>query len=266
MLHHGSQRDGQDGDDGRHNQAPVGVFEHGDGGIFHLEREADPGSLFHAGEVAQAEAGRDQIGTQHTQQDGDDSDHTLSPDVDDNDDGDGQQGNPPVAGAVVDGRAGQRKADRDDDGARHDGREETHDLRGTEGGEQTGQHKVHQAGAEYADAGIRKGLLQRKTACLTNLHNGRITTQEGKGGAQKGRHFQFGTHVENQGTQTCEQQGGRHGKAGDDRHQNGGPEHGEHVLEAQGEHFTAPQGSGVVNSLHFFGHIADYLLILFPTR
>ena len=125
-------------------------------GIFPLEGKAHPGSVLDGSEVTKAEAGSYQIGAQHAQEDGDNLDHLLTPDVADDDDHNGQDGDPPVLVAVADGAAGERKADGDDDGTRHDGREETHHLPGAVSGEQTRQDEINYACREYSDAGIRQ--------------------------------------------------------------------------------------------------------------
>lgn len=58
----------------------------------------------------------------------------------------------------------------------------------------------------------------------------------------------FGNEVEQQGAQTCAQQGGGNAQAGEQRHQHRCAEHGKHVLHAQNEHAACAQLARVVNA------------------
>ena len=202
MLDHGGQRQGDNGDHGADQQAGVAVADEGEHGAFHFNGRADPSSLFHQGEVHVAGNSGHHIGGDNTQQDGDDLDHTLAPDVADDDHNDGHQSDGPVLGAVVQGTGGQGQTDADDDGAGDDGREEPHDLLCAEGTEEGGQDDVQQTSDGDAGAGVGQQLR------LTLGGDGLIASQEGKGGAQKGRHPEFGAHMEEQGADAGKEQSG----------------------------------------------------------
>jgi len=63
--------------------------------------------------------------------------------------------------------------------------------------------------------------------------------------------------VEQQGAQTCAQQGGGNAQAGEQRHQHRCAEHGKHVLHAQNEHAACAQLARVVNAfgvIDLFAH------------
>ena len=110
-------------------------------------------------------------------------------------------------------------------------------------------------GREYSDAGIGKRFRGAEPLGLSHGDDGCIAAQEGKGRTQECRDLHLGKEMEKDGAQTCEKQGGAHGKAGNDRDQHRGSEHGEHVLEAQGEHFARSKGTGIIDSLLLFGHV-----------
>ena len=129
VLHHGG-----DGD-GRHDQ-DRGHIELGQDELLQTHEV----SAGHLGEVHLAGDQRHDVRAHHAQQNGDDLDHALTPDVGDDDDGDSHQSQPPAGGGVGHGGAGQVQTDEDDDGSGHDGREVAHDLLGTHQLEQQGQH------------------------------------------------------------------------------------------------------------------------------
>ena len=197
MLHHGCQGNGDDGNDGAHDKAPVGILEHMESRILPAERHTHPGGFLHGGKVAQAKTGRHDVRAQHTQEDGDNLNHAFAPDVANNDNHNGQQGNPPVAVAVLDGAAAQRKTNRDDDGSRDDGREEAHHLLGAECRDEPGQHKIKNACRENSDAGIRKGFRGSESLLGSQGDNGCVATEESEGRTQEGRHPHFGEKVKN---------------------------------------------------------------------
>ncbi len=93
--------------------------------------------------------------------------------------------------------------------------------------------------------------------------DGCVTAQESKGRAEECRDPHLGEKVENQGAETCEEQGGGHRKSGDDRDQDRGSEHGEHVLETEGEHLAAAEGAGVIDGLLLFCHYSEVLGLSF---
>ena len=192
--------------------------------------------------VYDAQDRREQVGTYHAQQDGDDLDHAPAPDIADNNDGNGDQGDRPVAGAAADGRYGQVQADGNDDRSGHDRREELHDLTGTEGPEQKGQDQIDQAGYRYAEAGIGKQLF------LSVRRDGEIACQKGEGGTQKCRYLPFGQQVEKQCSETGEQQGRRYTQSGQQGHKYCRAEHGEHMLQSQDQDASRAQLFRVIDA------------------
>ena len=134
VFHHGSDGDGGHDEDG-------GDVKLGDDELL----QAHKVGLTNLGEVHLTEDQRNHIADHHTQQDRDDLDHALAPDVGHDDDHDGHQCQPPVRRGTGDGGAGQVQADQDDDRAGDDGREEAHDLLGAHQLEQQRQHQIQQA-------------------------------------------------------------------------------------------------------------------------
>ena len=133
VLHHG-----RDGDRG-HDQ-DGGDVEFGDDELL----ETKEACFTHTGEVDLTGDDCDDVGADDAEQDGDDLDHALAPDVGDHDDGHSDEGEPPAGGGVIDGGAGEVQADHDDHRARDDGREVTHDLLRAEQFEQECEHKVEE--------------------------------------------------------------------------------------------------------------------------
>ena len=103
--------------------------------------------------------------------------------------------------------------------------------------------------AEDSDAGVGKGLGGGKTLGFTHRDDGGIPAEESEGRAEERRDPHLGQEVEQEGAETCEKQGGRHGETGDDRDQDRGSEHGEHVLETEGKHLPGTEGPGIVDGL-----------------
>ena len=254
VLDHRGERDRQDGDDRGDHQAPVGVLEHGEGRIVPAERQADPGGFLHLREIHLAEAGSDDVGAEHTEQDRHDLDHALAPDVADHDDQHGHDGDPPVLAAVLDGGAGQGQTDRDDDRTRDDGREKTEHPLGAESGEQAGEHEVHQRREEHADAGVGQRSREVKSLLGTHLRDGGISAEERERGTQESRDLELREYMEKQGSDTCEEQGRGDGETGDHRYEDSGPEHREEMLEAEDGHLARAKGPGIVNCLLYFSH------------
>ena len=251
MLHHGGDSDGSHDEDG-------GDIKLGDDELL----ETHNVGLAHGGEVHLTGDQSHHIADHHTQQDGDDLDHALAPDVGHDDDRDGHQCQPPVGGGVADGGAGQVQADQDDDRAGDDGREEAHDLLGAHQLEQQGQHQIQQARDHHAAQRVGQLFLTGHAGELADVQRGDCleAAQEGEGGTQEGGHLKLGAQVEQQRAETCEQQRGLDGQgqavgADQNGHQNGGAKHGEQVLQAQQQHTGDAQLSGVVD-----GHVAQFFL------
>ena len=119
-----------------------------------------------------------------------------------------------------------------------------------------GQHHVQQAGHHNAAAGVLELFRGVHVGVLAGvqLGHGLKAAQEGEGGAQEGGHLHLGAHVEEQGAEAGEEQGGLDGQGqavglDQDGHQHRGAEHGEHVLQAQDQHLGQAQHPGVPDGL-----------------
>ena len=232
MLHHGGDGDGRHDKDGGH-------VELGDDKLL----QAHKVGAGHLGEVHLTGDQRHDVRAYHAQQDGDDLDHALAPDVGHDDDGDGHQGQPPAGGGVVDRGAGEVQTDE-------------HDLLGTHQLEQQGQHQIQQTRDHHAAQGVGQLLLTGHGGELAAIQIGyRLeAAQEGEGGAQEGGHLKLGADVEQQGADTGEQQGGLDGQGqAVARHQDGyqyrGTEHGKQVLQSQQQHPGHAQLPGVIDGV-----------------
>ena len=226
--------------------------------------------LHHAlciGQLRAAGAGddRDDVGADDAEQDGDDLDHALAPDVGDHDDGHSDEGEPPAGGGVIDGGAGEVQADHDDHRARDDGREVTHDLFRAEHLEEEREHEVEET-CDH-DAAERVGELRFGIETFVGGHrrDRGEAAEVGERGAEERGDLELGAHVEQQRAETGEQQrrldGERQAVALDqngDEHRRA--EHGEHVLQAQDQHSGGAQLSGVVD-----GFVSEFFLhVIFP--
>ena len=251
MLHHGSQCDGDDGEQSADElrAAVDGEQTHG----LLVQGDAEPGRV---GDLLEVHGTSDQshrVGHQHTDQDGQDLDHALTPDVADNDHAQRHKGQQPVGLAVGDGRRCQDQADGDDDGAGDHRREELHDAADAKGGDEQAGHQIHQAGESNGGTGVRQHLgvgHGQVAVCISQhgSHDGKAA-QVSKGGAQESRHLLFGDQVEQQRAQTSAQQRGGNAQAGEQRHQHRGAKHSKHVLHTQDQHPSGAQLSSVVYAL-----------------
>ena len=241
VLHHGSDGDGGHDQHGGH-------VELGENELL----EADEVGLTHGGEVDEglhnavgigqlgaAESGnhRHNVAANHTQQDGDDLHHALTPNVGHHDDSHGHQGQPPAGGGVFDGGAGEVQADHDDHGAGDDGGEVPHDGLGAQHLKEQSQHQIQETGDD--DAAQSVGQLQFRGQTVIGGHGGHggEAAQVGEGGAQESGDLELGAHMEQQGAQTGHQQGGldAQGQAvalNQNGYQHGGAKHGEQMLQA----------------------------------
>ena len=245
VLHHGG-----DGD-GRHDQ-DRGHIELGQDELLQTHEV----SAGHLGEVHLAGDQRHDVRAHHAQQNGDDLDHALTPDVGDDDDGDSHQSQPPAGGGIGHGGAGQVQTDEDDDGSGHDGREVAHDLLGTHQLEQQGQHEVQKTRDDHAAQRVGQLLLAGHGGELAGVQTSyRLeAAQEGEGGAQEGGYLKLGADVEQQRADTGEQQGCLDGQGQavarhQDGHQHRSAKHGEQVLQTQQEHPGYAQLPGVVDGV-----------------
>ena len=250
MLHHGRQRDGQDGEEGADELRAAVDGEQAHGAL--MQRDAEPIGGGNGLEVHRTGHEGHRIGHQNADQDGQDLDHALAPDVADDDRAQRHKGQQPVGLAVGDGGGGKDQADGDDDGARDHRREELHDAADAEGGDQQTDHQIQHAGESHARTGVGQHL---------GVDHGQVAVSVCQHGGHDG--------VEQQGAQTCAQQGGGNAQAGEQRHQNGGTEHGEHVLHAEDQHPARAQLARVVNALgvvDFFTHENESSLRFCPKK
>ena len=189
VLDHGGERQGHDGDGGGNEHGGVQVVpgKEAEDRVAPLEGKTQPSGFLHGGEVHIAGDGGHQVRGHHAQEDGDDLNHALAEDVGHHDHQDGNQGDPPVALAVVDGRGAQGEADADDDGAGDNGREEAHDLLDAEDLEERRQDHVEKTRQRHAEAGVRQKLQVGDGGLSGGVGehggNGRVAADEGEGRA-----------------------------------------------------------------------------------
>ena len=230
VLDHGSQAQRDDGDGGSQQLVRVDVAggKEAEDGLLHLDGQGEPlgfGDVLNKvvtdGRVSDD---RDDVGTDNAEEDRDDLDHALAPDVGGDDDSDSNNGDPPVASAVIDGGGGQGQADGDDDGAGDDGREEAHDLLRAEELEEERQNQIYKTRHGDAEAGVG----QRDV--LSGSGDQAVSTQECEGGAEECGNLPSGDQVEQQRAETGKEQGGGYVQSGDCGNQNRCTEHCEQVL------------------------------------
>ena len=278
MLHHGGNGDGSHDKDG--GQVKLGddkglnahqLSTHHTGVVD--EGDDVAGGVQGGGPQGVGDKGH-HIGPHHAQQDGDDLDHALAPDIGHHDDGHGHDGQPPAGGGVGHGGGGQVQADEDDDGAGDHGGQEAHDLLHTHQLDDTGQNHIQQAGHHNTAQGVLELFGGGHVGVLASgqFTDGLEAAQEGEGGAQEGGHLQLGTQVEKQGADTGKKQGGLNGQgqavgvAHQHGHQHGGPEHGEHVLQAQNQHLGPAQDTGVLNGRLMVVHVILSFSLMFSQK
>ena len=121
-----------------------------------MDRKTNPSGFLDSREVHKPAASRYEIGTEHSEKNRDDANHTPSPNVADNDDDDCKKCYPPVALTVADCRAGEDEADADDYRACHHRREESHHFLCSESGDEPGEDEIQKTCTGDADAGIRQ--------------------------------------------------------------------------------------------------------------
>ena len=184
------------------------------------------------------------VADHHAQQDGDDLQHALTPDVGNDHHNDGHQCQPPAGHNVRNGRAGKVEADHDDHGAGDDGGEEAHDLLGTQHLEKEGQHQIQKTCDHHAAQCVGQLRLRIHALIGGQGRHGGEAAQVGEGGAQEHGALEAGEELVDQSADTGAQQSGGgahggsalgHGAAGvddDGNHQSGGHD-GEHLLQCE---------------------------------
>ena len=208
VLHHGSQCDGDDGEQ-RTDELRAAVNGKQTHSLL-VQGDAQPSGF---GDLLEVHCAGDQchsVGDQHTNENGQDLDHTLAPNVAHDDSAQRHKGQQPVGLAVGDGRGSQDQTDRDDDGAGDHRGEEPHDAADAEGGDQQAGHQVHQAGEGNVGAGVGQHLgvdhgQVAVSVCQHGGHDGEAA-QIGKGRAEEGRYFKLCNAVEQKCSQTCHKQ------------------------------------------------------------
>ena len=250
MFHHGSQRDRHNGEHGADERfaAVHGKQTHG----ILVQGQTDPGGSADGLKVNRAGNKCHSIGNQNTDQDGQNLDHALAPDVADDNGGQCHNGQQPVALAVADGAGGQNQADGNDDGAGDNRGEELHHLADAERGNQRAEQHIHKAGQCHSRAGVGQVL-----GVLTVVgHNGKAA-QIGKAGAKECRNLALAQEVEQQRAQTGAQQGGADAQTGQQGNEHSCAEHCKHVLRTQNEQLGCAELLGIIDALrviHFFCH------------
>ena len=265
MLHH--RGDGNRGHDEDGGDVELGQ-DKGVVGLGVEERQSEPGGFLDGGEVNQlsAEGGCQQghqIASGNSEENRDDFDHALAPDVADNDDCDGNQGKRPAGGGVGHGGRSQSQTDEDDDRSGYDRREESHYLLDADELDDQGQDQVEKTGNHDAAAGVLELFSGSHVFELAGaeLGYGGITAEEGERGSEEGRNLELGQQVEQQGSETGHKQSGLHRERqavaiNEQRNQYCRAEHGEEVLKTQDEHFGRAQRPGVADRFlsFLFGH------------
>ena len=245
MLHHGGQCDGGHYQNG--GQVKLAQLEgrqtHPSGGSY--LGKVQNGAAVGIGDTAEMQHQRHGIGNDHTHQNGDDLEHALAPDAEDNDGAQSNKCQQPVAGGVGHGRGGQRQTDADDDGAGDHRRQEPHHAANANYLNDQCQGQIQHAGHYDTAAGVGQLFAHRHVGKNAGVQLGYRfkATQKCKGGAQKCGDLQLGAQMEKQRAQTGADQGDLNGKAFalkivvyQNGHQNGGAKHCKHMLQAQQQH------------------------------
>ena len=180
MLHHCRERDGHDSHDAREKKPRVEIAagENREYRVLIADREAYPGSCRYLTEIDQSCHCRAEIGADDAEQDRDDLDHSLAPDIADHNDNDRDKGYPPAGLDIIDRRRSKVKSDRDNDGTGNYRREVLHYLAGAVRFEERGENKVKQACACNAEAGVGQKFAGR--AVRSKRSDSRVTAKKCK--------------------------------------------------------------------------------------
>ena len=271
VLHHGGDGDGGHDEDG-------GDVELGDDELLQADqvRLADGGEvderLHHAVRVRQLRTAgggdeRDEVAADYAEEDGDDLDHALAPDVGDDDDRHGDEREPPAGRGVVDRGAGEVQTDHDDHGAGDDGREVAHDLLRAEHFEQQREHEVEKTRDHDAAECVGELFIAAHTGVFAGvqLGDGLEAAEVGERGAEERGDLHLGADVEEERAEAGEEQSGLDGKRQavalhEDGDEHRRAKHGEHVLQAQHQHSGGAQLAGVID-----GFVSEFFLhVIFP--
>ena len=263
VLHHRGDGDGRHDEDG-------GDVELRDGDGL----EADDACLMHGGEIHLTGDEGDNVADHDAEEDGDDLDHALAPDVGGDDDRDGDQREPPVGAGVADGAAREVEADHDDHGAGDDGREVAHDLPSAEHLKEQRQHEVQQARDHDAAEGVGELVVGRhgRVFAGVEVRDRGEAAEVSEGRAEEGGDLHLGADVEQQRAETRHQQRGLDAQRQavalhEDGDEHRRAEHGEQMLQAEHQHAGHAELAGVIDSFltEFLFHVfnspsLEYLL------
>ena len=205
--------------------------------------QANPGSGCDARKIDLAQRSRNGIAHHDAQQNRHNLDHAATPNIADDDYGDGNHGNEPVGLAVGNSGACQDQTDRNDDGASHHRREEAHDALGTKRTEERREHRIEQAGAGNAQTSVGQKLG------LAVGRNRGIASDKGKRRAQEGRYLTARQEVEQERAQAGKQKRRRYRETGEHGHQYRGAKHGKQMLQTEQEHARAAKRRCIVDGI-----------------
>ena len=180
VLHHGSQCDGDDGEQ-RTDELRAAVNGEQTHSLL-VQGDAQPSGF---GDLLEVHCAGDQchrVGDQHADEDGQDLDHALAPDVAHDDSAQCHESQQPVGLAVGDGRGCKDQADGNDDGASDHRREELHDAADAKGGDQQAGHQIDQTRECNGSAGIGQHL---------GVGNGQVAVSISQHGSHDGKAAQI---------------------------------------------------------------------------
>ena len=219
-----------------------------------MDRDPDPRSVRNLCKIDLAGNSRADVGTDNAEQDRDDLDHALAPDIADHNDDDRDQSYPPAGLHVVECGRREVKSDGDDDRAGDYRREVLHDLAGSIRFKERGQNKIEKTCARYAEAGVRQQFAGGSVS--VKRRDRRVSAKECEGRTQKCGDLLLGDQVEQKCSESCEQQCRGNIEACDQGNYHRRSEHSEHVLKSQYDHFARTQLTRIVD-----GALADFVLI-----
>ena len=261
MLHHGSNSDR------RHDQDRRKVK------LRELEmRNSDPcggsnlGKIQNRRAVRVFDAGRvhnqrSAVSNHDAHQNGDDFEHSLSPDIENNDNHKSDQCEKPVGLRIADRGAREGQADADNNRSGHNRRKEMHDLLYAHKADDQSEQQIQKT--RNHNAAARIGCLVIDAHVLVDaglqIRNSGKTAEKCERRTQKCRNFELRAHMKQQCADTGAEQSNSYCKPGRRRlpagipeiarNQNGNknrsPEHGKHVLQTQNQHSGHTQFPGV---------------------
>ena len=191
MLHDGSDGDRHDGDDGRDEEGGIHIVKDGQCSLLPGERQSNPCSLTQRREINLAHCHSCNIADHHTQQNGNNPNDTFTTHTGKNHRCQRHNSQRPVGSAVLNSTTREHQTDGDNHGASNQWREEAQHLLDAKCLNESCHQKIAHSGKEHTDAGIVQGQrLAHALLYAQRLHR-HIAPQEGKRGAQEGRHLQL---------------------------------------------------------------------------